>query len=264
MNTMTVAIPADEAVQLDEVGYVVLPGFFSDLLAPLRSRIDEIFAEEGDRAGAEFKQEQGCRRLANLVDKGDIFHQVIAHPRLMPYVRHVLGERFKLSSLNVRSVNPFWTEQQPLHADMAAVADEHGFWVCNTVWMIDDITPDNGPLRAIRGSHRFRKLPSDVLPDPHAPQPPEVLITGKAGTVVVMNAHLWHGGLGNRTATPRTALHAFYCRRDKPQQQYQKVLLRPEVQSRLPPNVRDLLALDDSLNDELSSRPRVVSGFLRN
>ncbi len=263
MKRTTLAIPADEAAQLDEFGYVVLPGFFNDLLAPLRSRIDEIFAEEGDRAGAEFRQEPGCRRLANLVDKGDIFQQVIAHPRLMPYLRHVLGERLKLSSLNVRSVNPFWTEQQPLHADMAAVADEHGFWVCNTVWMIDEITPDNGPLRAIPGSHRFRKLPGDVLPDPHLPHPDEVLITGAAGQVVVMNAHLWHGGLGNRTARPRTALHAFYCRHDKPQQQYQKALLRPEIQSTLPTNLRQLLALDDPLNDELSGRPRVVSGFLK-
>ena len=32
-----------------------------------------------------------------------------------------------------------------------------------------------------------------------------------AGTVVVMNAHLWHGGTANRSAKPRLAMHAFYC-----------------------------------------------------
>ena len=48
-------------------------------------------------------------------------------------------------------------------------------------------------------------------------------------------------------------MHAFYCRRDKPQQQYQKRLLRPEVQAALSPELRDLLALDDPLNDELSA-----------
>lgn len=253
----------DEMRNLDEVGFVVLPDFFVEMLAPLRSRIEAIFAEEGDRAGSEFKHEPGCRRLANLVDKGSIFHEVIRHPRLMPYVRHVLGDRFKLSSLNVRSVDPLWTKAQPLHADMAAVADELGFWVCNTVWMIDDITPDNGPLRAIPGSHHLRKLPGDVLDDLDAPHPDQVLITGRAGTVAVMNAHLWHGGLGNHTPQTRTALHAFYCRRDKPQQQYQKQLLRRESQAALSPDLRDLLALDDPVNDELSGRPRVVSGFLK-
>src|SRR5437762_1866681 len=223
---MSLAIPAHEARQLDEIGFVVLPDLFNDLLEPLRLRINEIFSEEGDRAGCEFKQEPGCRRLANLVNKGDIFHQVVAHLGLLPYVRHVLGQRFKLSSLNVRSVDPFWAQSQPLHADMAAVADEHGYWVCNTVWMIDRVTPENGALRAIPGSHCLRKLPSDVLLDPHSPHPDEVLITGRAGTVVVTNAHLWHSGLGNHTAAARTVLHAFYCRRDKPQQQYQKALLR--------------------------------------
>ncbi|MBI3467581.1 MAG: phytanoyl-CoA dioxygenase family protein [Planctomycetes bacterium] len=260
---MNVALSSREAHDLDEIGFVVLPDFFNDLLAPLRARIEMLFAEEGDRAGLEFKQEPGCRRLANLVDKGDVFRQVIAHPRLLPYIRHVLGDRFKLSSLNVRSVNPLWTQSQPLHADMAAVADEAGFWVCNTVWMIDEITPDNGPLRAIPGSHHYRKLPADVLPDPQTQHPDEVSITGKAGTVVVMNAHLWHRGAGNHTSATRTALHAFYCRRDKPQQQYQKQLLRPEVQATLSPELRDLLALDDPANDELSGRPRVVSGFLK-
>jgi phytanoyl-CoA dioxygenase PhyH len=260
---MNLALSIDERRNLDEVGFIVLPDFFVDMLAPLRSRIEVIFAEEGDSAGSEFKQEPGCRRLANLVDKGDIFRQVIGHLRLMPYIRHVLGDRFKLSSLNVRSVNPLWTQSQPLHADMAAVADDAGFWVCNSVWMIDDITPDNGPIRAIPGSHRLRMLPGDVLADPHTSHPDEVLITGEAGTVVVMNAHLWHGGTGNRTTLARTALHAFYCRRDKPQQQYQKKLLRNETQATLSAELRDLLALDDAANDELSGRPHVVSGFLR-
>jgi len=256
-------LTADEQRELDEVGFVVLPEFFPDLLEALRARIEAVFAEEGDRAGAEFRQEPGCRRLANLIDKGAIFQQVVGHPRLAPYLAHVLGKRFKLSSLNVRSVNPYWTEMQPLHADMAAVADDTGYWVCNTVWMIDDITAENGPIRAVPGSHRLGKLPSAVLADPLAPHPDEVLITGKAGTVVVMNAHLWHGGLGNRTPQPRTALHAFYCRWDKPQQQYQKKLLREQVQASLPAELRELLALDDPLNDELSGKPRVVSGFLK-
>jgi hypothetical protein len=58
-------------------------------------------------------------------------------------------------------------------------------------------------------------------------------------------------------------MHAFYCRSDKPQQQYQKRLLSPEVQSSLSPELRTLLALDDPLNDELSSAAVVRSGFLK-
>jgi hypothetical protein len=253
-----------ETRQLDEDGYVVREDFMDGaMLSRLREGVARLFAEEGEAAGAEFKQEFGCRRLANLVDKGEIFRTVIALPALLEYVRHVLGPDFKLSSLNARSVNPHGVGAQPLHADMAAIADDQGYWVCNTLWMLDDFTPENGTLRLVPGSHRWRQLPQQVLTDPLADHPQQVLVTGRAGTLVVVNAHLWHAGTANRTASSRTALHAFYCRRDKPQQQYQKKLLRPEVQHTLSPSLRHLLALDDPLNDRLSAEVAVRSGFLK-
>ena len=104
--------------------------------------------------------------------------------------------------------------------------------------------------------------PQDVLEDPLAPHPEEILVLGSAGSIAVMNAHAWHGGTANRTAAPRLAMHAFYCRRDKPQQQYQKQLLRPEVQDSLSPELREMLALDDPLNDALSANVSVRSGFM--
>lgn len=249
---------------LDDRGYLVLEGFMSgELLADLRQRVDRLFEEEGDRAGSEFKQEPQTRRLANLVDKGEVFRRIIARPEILHYVAHVLGPEFKLSSLNGRSANPHSDWVQPLHADAGAVADERGYWVCNTVWLLDDFTPHNGALRLVPGSHRLGRLPQSALADPSAPHPDEVLVTGPAGSVVIQNAHLWHGGTANRTAAHRRALHAFYTRRDKPQQQYQKILLRPETQSALSPELRAILALDDPLNDALSATGSGMSGFMK-
>lgn len=253
-----------EKHELDNEGYVALPGFMSaELLQALRHRVEELFELESDRAGAEFKQEPQTRRLANLVNKGGIFERMIVMPEILERVRHILGPEFKLGSLNARSANPHSDIPQPLHCDLGAIADDRGYWVANTVWMLDDFTPHNGALRLVPGSHRWGQLPQQALKDPLAPHPQEILITGKAGTVVVMNAHLWHGGTANRTAAPRRALHAFYTRRDKPQQQYQKKLLSPEVQARLGPEMRRILALDDPLNDEVSSATTGQSGFLR-
>ena len=253
-----------ERRQLDELGYVVLPGAIDGkLLNGLRRRTLELFDEEGERAGHEFKQEEHAHRLSNLVDKGDEFRQAVALPAVLEYVRHVLGPDMKLSSLNARSADPYTDVGQPLHVDMGALPDERGYWVCNTVWMLDDFTLENGPTRMVPGSHRWGTRPQDVLEDPLAPHPDEILLTGKAGTIAVMNAHMWHGGTANRSAAPRLAMHAFYCRRDKPQQQYQKQLLRPEVQAALGGELRALLAIDDPLNDALSSAVTVRSGFLK-
>ena len=250
--------------QLDEEGYVLLESCIDPpMLDALRARIAEIFADEGDRAGHEFRTEAHAHRLANLVDKGEVFGRAIGLPLVLDHVRHVLGPDIKLSSLNVRSADPGGDAGQPLHVDMGAVPDERGYWVCNTIWLLDDFTPENGATRLVPGSHRWGARPQDVLADPFAPHPDEILLLGRAGSIAVMNAHLWHGGTANRSSAPRLAMHAFYCRRDKPQQQYQKRLLRPEVQAALDPATRAILALDDPLNDALSAAPAVKSGFLK-
>src|SRR5438552_6359931 len=252
-----------ERRQLDDQGFVLLEDCIgAEMLGELRQRIHELFDAERDRAGHEFRTEAHAHRLANLVDKGDVFRRAIVLPRVVECVRHVLGS-VKLSSLNARSADPRGDVPQPLHVDMAAVPDEQGYWVCNAVWMLDDFTPENGATRVIPGSHKWGRRPQDVLEDPRAPHPQEILVLGRAGSIAVMNSHAWHGGTANRTAAPRLAMHAFYCRRDKPQQQYQKQLLRPEVQAALSSELRDLLALDDPLNDVVTTQAVRRSGFLR-
>lgn len=250
--------------QLRDQGFVVLPDVASaTLVEELQQRIAELFSTEGEAAGAEFKQEVGARRLANLVNKGEVFLRLIAHPRILPLVQSVLGDDMKLSSLNVRVTEPHNQNTQPLHCDMGALPDDQGDWVCNVVWMLDAFTAHNGALRVVPGSHRKHQLPQQELADLTASHPQECQVTGAAGSVVVMNAHLWHGGLANRTDLPRAAVHAFYCRGDKPQQQYQKRLLDADVQSGLSAHLRRLLALDDPRNDALSGSAVQRSGFLK-
>jgi hypothetical protein len=256
-------IPARHRRLLDDLGYVKLEQFIPPArLSLLREHLRALYEAEGEAAGAEFRQEPGARRLANLVDKGDVFVECILEPTVLEHVGHVLGPRFKLSSLNARSVDPHSVEPQPLHVDAGAVPDEHGHWVCNSVWMLDDFTSENGALRVVPCSHRSGRRPQDVMADVRQPHPEEVLVTGRAGDLVVMNSHLWHGGAGNRTDRPRLALHAFYCRSDKPQQQYQRALLRPETQAALSASARALLALDDPANDALSAEGG-QSGFMK-
>jgi ectoine hydroxylase-related dioxygenase (phytanoyl-CoA dioxygenase family) len=253
-----------ERRQLDDDGFVVLQDCMgADLLGALRDRIREVFDLEGECAGHEFRTEAHAHRLANLVDKGEVFRRAILLPPVIACVRHVLGPQIKLSSLNARSADPNGDLPQPLHVDMSAIPDEQGYWVCNAVWMLDDFTAENGATRVIPGSHKWGRRPQDVLEDPLARHPEEMLVLGRAGSIAVMNAHAWHGGTANRTSAPRLAMHAFYCRRDKPQQQYQKQLLRPDVQESLSPELRDILALDDPLNDVISANVAVRSGFMK-
>lgn len=223
-----------ERAALDRDGYLVLPEILSPAqIAAARERMDEILAEEGDRAGLEVHQEAGTERLADLVNKGSVFDVTFTHPRVLAGIAHVLQGDLRLSSLNARFAKP-GEGLQGLHADWGRLENPDEFQVCNSIWLLDDFTERNGATRVVPGSHRFgSRLPSDEMDDPSAPHPQERLLLAPAGTVVVFNSHTWHGGTLNRTDARRRAMHAYYCRRHVPQQLDQRKYLRPETRARL-------------------------------
>src|SRR3984957_13052715 len=144
----------DHKTELAETGFTVLENYMgAELLANLQARVEELLAEEGASAGSEFKTEDNARRLANLVDKGEVFREAISRPEMLALVESVLGDGFKLSSLNMRSASPQSPSVQPLHIDMGLLPDQTGYAVCNCVWMLDDFTEQNGALRVVPGSH---------------------------------------------------------------------------------------------------------------
>ncbi len=234
------SIDGDTRARLDRDGYAVLPGVLSaGQLAVMRTRLGDLLAAEGDRAGLEVHQEAGTDRLADLVNKDPVFDVCFTNPRLLACVAHVLGE-FKLSSLNFRAALP-GQGLQALHAEGSPVTDPALFSVCNSIWLLDDFTPDNGATRVVPGSHLSGKSPEDVMADRRDACPGEVLLLGPAGTVVVFNSHLWHGGTLNRTSSPRRALHSYFTRRGYDQQLDQRKYVRPETLARLGSAARFIL-----------------------
>ncbi len=231
----------DQYVFLDENGYLALEGLMSsDLIHRLRMQFDGLIEDEGEQAGAEVHQEEGANRLANLVDKGEVFEVCISHPKVLAAMRHVLGPEFKLSSLNGRAALP-GHGLQGLHADWREGVAPGDYQVCNSVWLLSDFTEANGATRAVPGSHNSGQHPRDVLEDPEASHPGEVILTGKAGTVFIFNSHTWHGGTLNQTTEPRYGLHAYYTRRNQKQQTDQRASLSPETIERLSEAQRTIL-----------------------
>ncbi len=230
-----------EKDSLDRMGYLPLPGLLSPAtVQELRARVDELAALEGADAGKEVHQEAGTDRLADLVNKDALFTVCFTHPRVLAAVAHVLGGAFKLSSLNSRAALP-GQGLQALHADWSGPTAPGDYYVCNSIWLLDDFTAENGATRIVPGSHLSGAVPRDDLADPLAPHPHEVLLLAPAGTVVVFNAHAWHGGTLNRSPRRRRAIHAYFCRRDQTQQLDQRAYIRPETLARLGPAARFIL-----------------------
>jgi len=143
------SIDAETRSRLDRDGYAPLPGVLSaGQLAVMRTRLGELLAAEGDRAGLEVHQEAGTDRLADLVNKDPAFEVCFTNPRLLSCVAHVLGE-FKLSSLNFRAALP-GQGLQSLHAEGGPVTDPALFSVCNSIWLLDDFTGQRRDPRRAR------------------------------------------------------------------------------------------------------------------
>ena len=186
-----------ERDQLDRDGFLPLSDILtSEQVMGLADRLDELVRAEGRAAGTEVHQEAGTDRLADLVNKDARFELCFTHPRVLAAIAHVLGDEFKLSSLNSRAALP-GQGLQSLHADWGSAVAPGDYKVCNSIWLLDDFTETNGATRVVPGSHRSGKAPREVMDDPSAAHPDEIKILAPAGTVVVFNSHTWHGGTLN-------------------------------------------------------------------
>jgi ectoine hydroxylase-related dioxygenase (phytanoyl-CoA dioxygenase family) len=230
-----------EKAFLDQNGYLPLPNLLStEQVQALATRLEQLAAAEGEQAGLEAHQEAGTTRLANIVDKGALFEICFTHPRILAAMAHVLQKNFKLSSLNARFALP-GEGLQHLHADWRGAVPPGAYEVCNSIWLLDDFTAENGATRVVPGSHNWGKTPREMMEDPKATHPAEILLTASAGTVVIFNSHTWHGGTLNRTTKPRRAMHSYFTRRHNPQQTDQRQYLSPTTVARLSEAARFIL-----------------------
>ena len=232
-----------EKNDLDEKGFVVLNDIIDpEWLERLRTRFEELCEKEGVHAGTEVHQEQGTRRLSDLPNKGEVFDRVYTHPRVLAAIHHVIGREFKLSSLNARDALP-GQGLQGLHADWGEDYDGR-FHVCNSVWLLDEFSRENGCTRLVPGTHKGLS-PGNTEIDRMAAHPDEEYIIAPAGTVAVFNSQTWHGGtLNSSSDLQRRAMHCYFTARENGQQLNQAEYMRLSTWKRIAPAARYILDVD--------------------
>jgi hypothetical protein len=233
--------------QLKFKGFVL----FEDMLTTaevdaLRSRLEELWQEEGQEAGIENYIEKGVRRLANLADKGEVFRSLFGHPLVLEAAEFVMGPDFHLSMLNARDVPPGAGANMPFHADTdnKRRPDQTGFNAFTAIWMLDEFSQDNGATRIVPGSHLSSLLPKESVHDVYTPHPEEQVVEGKTGDLLIFNGHCWHTGGANNTNKHRRAILAHYLRGDILLGPKRRQHISPENAARLTP--REKLLLDMS------------------
>lgn len=81
---------------------------------------------------------------------------------------------------------------------------------CNCLTYLQDMNPETGPLRVIKGSHlEYVFIPRE---DEHKPHPDETFLELEAGDMVFTHHELLHSGTWNVSGAARYFLSAYVCR----------------------------------------------------
>jgi len=205
-------LSAVDARALDEQGFTVLDGIVDAAwLERLRAGFESACAPG---ATASDRSETGTRHPAHLELRGADLERVLHDERILAAVRHVLQRPFRLLFCSGRDPLPGFG-QQGLHTDWPLRAPGEPFAVVTALWPLDDFTAENGAPRVVPASHRVPRPLTKSMQSPQARHPHQQLVLARAGSVLVFNGHLVHGGTLNRSRGPRRALHVQWVALDR-------------------------------------------------
>jgi ectoine hydroxylase-related dioxygenase (phytanoyl-CoA dioxygenase family) len=194
----------EQAVQeVDIYGFTLLENVLNSTeAAAMRTALIRCQEEHG----TEHTHRGAASHVSNLPVLDRVFHACIDHPRVLPILEHFLGRSLILGSLNSRIVRP-GDGYQGLHSDIPGeMLNMASPVMMNTVWMLDDFSPEVGGTRVVPGSHRSGLVqPPEGFEVKHVQQP-----SAPAGSVIVFNGQCWHGGGANISARNRHALFGHY------------------------------------------------------
>jgi ectoine hydroxylase-related dioxygenase (phytanoyl-CoA dioxygenase family) len=221
-------------------GFTILPGVLDATeVSALRDEVWRLERALAIEPAANLFEGVRTRRIYNLLARGALFQAIPVHDRVLPIIEGVLDRGCLVSSLSSITIEP-GEVAQPLHADdqLIPLAKPHGSIICNTMWALTDFTRANGATRVVPGTHRADRSPQpfgepvDTAELPVAEMP--------AGSVLVFDGSIWHGGGANRSTERRLGLAMNYCAGWLRQQENQQLGIPLEVARTFSPRLRKL------------------------
>lgn len=205
------SLSADERRSLDDEGYVVAPRMIADdWLAELRAIFERAADSPAINGPAVAGSDTGTRNVPALFQWGEPMRRIFGHPKLLAAAFHVLRRPFRLADMHGRDPQPGFG-QQALHADWPSrAAGDSAFHLFNSLWLLDDFTPENGSTRVVPGSHHSRQPIAPGLRAPESRHPDERRIVAPAGSVLLFNGHLLHSGTRNHSSLPRRVIQCSF------------------------------------------------------
>jgi hypothetical protein len=243
------------AARVQQDGFALLSGVWQeDEIGPIRQQLQASLHPLGDSSAAIGARRGTVYAARNLIQLWPEVVNMARHPRLVDAVRQVLGPRFGLVRALYFDKPPGGSWALPWHRDRAIAVECHrkplGSFRRPTTKAgvphvdapvellnqmltarihLDPMTPHNGPLHVIGGSHRDVDAPATVISSatatPLSPEtspahkdPAATTILTEAGDVFLMRPLLVHGSLSADEGTQlhRRIVHLEYAAVESP------------------------------------------------
>ncbi len=227
---------AQHIERLDRDGYTILhDAFDAEFAATLDADVDRLERELAVVPSANGFEGRATTRVYNLLAHGTVYHRIPVHPAVLPLMHHMLGSGCLVSSLSSITIHPGETAQ-PIHADdqVIPLPKPHRPVTANSMWAVTDFTEANGATRIIPGSHLADHSPA------YGSQHDSICAEMPAGSILVWDGGLWHGGGANVTDSRRRGIAMNYCAGWVRQQENQQLGIPLETVRRFEPDLAEL------------------------
>jgi ectoine hydroxylase-related dioxygenase (phytanoyl-CoA dioxygenase family) len=231
---------SDWLAHLKEYGYVLIPNWISKergtkLREDLIRDVNPIREVMGDG---------GTVRAHNLLAKTRCVDDLVCDRRLIAIAQGLLGPLVQVSVVAMFDLLA-GAKAQPLHQDdgLWPIARPHPPIVMNAVLAVDDFRLENGATHLVPGSHSWHDQPVRQPPDVETVQ-----VEMKAGSLVIWDGAMWHGGGANRTQESRLALDLNYNAAWLRQQENQYIGIPREEVRKMPERLQRLVGYQHGMS----------------
>jgi ectoine hydroxylase-related dioxygenase (phytanoyl-CoA dioxygenase family) len=178
-------------------------------------------------------------RVSDFVNRGAAFDELYMFPPLLEACCRVIGQPFKLSSLQARTLRPH-TPAQELHVDV--LRNSADWPLLGFILMVDEFRQENGATRFVPGSHQWLRVPAGSMSELQADRDDQVLACGLPGSLIIFNGSAWHGHSANTSDAPRRSLQGAFIPRGGRAATDFAARMQPSTRARLSPLARHVLS----------------------
>jgi len=198
-------------------GFLLLPEVFeAALVGGVREELDRALRAEADRYGAALAEIGQQGYVADVLAMGPATRELLATEQIYHCVSAALGDRAHLSIAQGISLGPGegrgqWPRRW--HADLfqqrEAMPEPSFCFGVNCLVTLDEMSPANGATCVVPGSQALVALRSQ---DDSTAEALGITVTAPAGSLLLMDAGLWHAAGFNATSEPRRVLKLLFVR----------------------------------------------------